>query len=255
MKKQLIFVLMTVMLSYFGAMSQQTINKIKDRGTVILGTSGQQNPYSFHDENDSLIGIDIEIARALAEGMGVELEIKELEFSKLLVALKAGDVDFVMSGLSMKVARNMEFNFAGPYWQTDKAVLTSKNKLKNVDIDALNKEGVKLLAQKNSTSAGIIADFYPNAELELVDNIDQAVEKLRNGEGDGLVADYETCVMQAVPSKDLSVLYIKDVPIFDPLGIAINPDDTQFLNLLENFLDAVDASGYMKSLKKKYYGK
>ena len=121
----------TLILFSINVISQETIKKIQDRGSIIIGTSGQQNPYSFIDEKVSLIGIDIELANALAEAMGVKLELKKMDFPLLLDALKAGEVDAVISGLSMKVDRNMDFLFAGPYWQTDKAVLTIKNRIKN----------------------------------------------------------------------------------------------------------------------------
>jgi len=234
--------------------AQETIKTIQERGKIILGTSGQQDPFTFTNEEGTLSGIDIEIAENLASSMGVELFIKEVEFPKLLEELRAGNVDFVMSGMSMKIDRNLEFAFAGPYMKTDKAILTNAKVLKKSEKDKVNQPGIKLVTLRNSTSEKMVLRHYPNATLTLVDGVDMALEKLRTNEADGFVGDFETCVQSALLVENLEVMYIQDIEVYDPLGIAINSNDMLFLNLLQNYLEAVEGSGFMKQLVKKYFG-
>lgn len=241
-----------IIFSFNPVKGQKTIKSIKEKGQLVLGTSGAQRPFTYRDENDSLLGIDIEIARALADGMGVELVIREVAFENLLKNLEEGNVDFVMSGLSMKIDRNMEFAMAGPYHKSDKAFLSTDG-LKKFTVLAINNEGIKLVAVKNSTSEKLIKDYYPKVELILVENTQVGIEKVITGEANAFVGDYETCADIVFRNLDLNMTFIRDIPIYDPLGIAIRADDMLFLNLIENFLDAVEASGYLKYLDKKYY--
>ena len=120
-----------IILSFSPLKGQETIKSIKEKGQIVLGTTGTQRPFSYKDENDSLIGIDIEIASALAHGMEVELVVKEMPFETLLPELQAGNLDFVMSGLSMKIDRNMDFAMVGSYHKSDKTILSTKG-LKNL---------------------------------------------------------------------------------------------------------------------------
>ncbi len=233
--------------------AQETLNKIKEKGTIVLGTSASQKPFTYKNEEDSLMGMDIEIARALAMAMDVELEIKEIEFGKLLDELDAGSVDFVMSGMSMKVGRNMTYAMAGPYHNSDKAFLTGKAGPKKYDVNSLNQEGMKYAAVNNSTSENLIATFYPQAELIEVEDIDAAIDMLMNDEITGIVADYESLDDIAMSNKNWKLVFINDIPLYDPLGIAIRSDDMLFLNLLENFIDAIIGSGYLGILEKKYF--
>ena len=241
-----------IILSFSPLKGQETIKSIKEKGQIVLGTTGTQRPFSYKDENDSLIGIDIEIASALAHGMEVELVVKEMPFETLLPELQAGNLDFVMSGLSMKIDRNMDFAMVGPYHKSDKTILSTKG-LKKFTVSALNVKEVKLAAISSSTSEKLIQDFYPNAELISVENAQAGVEKVLSNEANGFVGDYETCAEIIYQSSDLNLSYINDIPIYDPLGIALRADDMLFLNLMENFLNAVEASGYLKYLDKKYY--
>jgi len=241
-----------LILSFSPGKAQKTIKSIKEKGQIILGTTGSQRPFTYKNENDSLVGIDIEIARALADGMGVDLVIKEITFETLLNELSAGNVDFVMSGLSMKLDRNMEFAMAGPYHKSDKAIL-STNGLKKFNVDAINTEGVKLVAVRNSTSEKLIHDYYPKAEFISAENAQAGVQKVISKEANAFIGDYETCAEIVYRNLDVKMTYIKDIPVYDPLGIALRSDDLLFLNLIENFLDAVEASGYLEYLDKKYY--
>jgi polar amino acid transport system substrate-binding protein len=232
--------------------AQETIKRIQDNKKIVLGTSGTQEPFSFKDEGDTLMGIDIEIANSLAEAMGVELEVKEIEFSKLIEELNNGNVDFVMSGMSMKIHRNMEVAFAGPYFRTEKAVITTKTGLKSTKMESMNVEGVKLAAISNSTSEYAVTDLYPNAELVKVKDYNEAVEKLKANEVNAFLADFETCVQLSLKDKALVMKTIKDIDSYDPLGIAVKGDDALFLNLIENYMDAIISSGYVDYLEEIY---
>jgi ABC-type amino acid transport substrate-binding protein len=78
------------------------IKEIKQAGKIVLGTSADYPPYEFHKEidgKDTIVGFDIEIAKAIAKDLGVELEIKDMDFDGLLLALNAGKVDFVIAPL------------------------------------------------------------------------------------------------------------------------------------------------------------
>lgn len=231
--------------------AQSEIEAIKNKGSIVLGTSGSQAPFTFHDEKDSLVGIDIEIAKALAFAMEVKLEIKELPFDQLLDALESKEVDIVISGLTMRAIRNMEFAMAGPYHNCKKAFLT-KDKSLFPDATVLNSKGMKFAALQNSTSMEDVSIFYPKAELVPCKTMDACVELLKKNEVAGVLGDYENLYAYKASEHDLHLKFIEDLLLVDPLGIAIRPDDYLFINLIENFIHTAQNSGYLEILEKRY---
>lgn len=231
--------------------AQEQVNSIRESGDLIVGTTGKQPPFSYHDENDSLVGFDLELAHELAHAMEAELEVREYPFEKLISALKNGEVDVVISALSIKVYRNMDVMMVGPYYNCKKAILTLKGG-PNADQGGLNHEKIRLALIQNSTSEGMAGIYYPKATIVYGDNAQHCFNMLEQGEVDAVLGDYESLINYPNAIEKAEVKFIEDVPVYDPLSIAIRPGDPLFLNLIENFVHSVRASGFIDDLEMKY---
>jgi polar amino acid transport system substrate-binding protein len=91
--------------------AQNRLNKILEKGEIVIGMSGNQPPFSMKAKGGDLIGYEVDIAKLLSQSMNVKLKIEQIPFPDLLQALKEGKVDLVMSGMTMTPKRNLEAAF------------------------------------------------------------------------------------------------------------------------------------------------
>mgnify|MGYP001439170615 CR=1 FL=1 len=102
---------------------------IKNKGKLIVGTSADYPPFEFHkmiNGKDEIVGFDIEIAKYIADQLGVELEIKDMDFDKLLGGLSTGMLDVVIAGMNATPERQEEANFTDVYYKANHSVLIHK---------------------------------------------------------------------------------------------------------------------------------
>ena len=226
------------------------IARVVKAGKLKVGMSGNQPPLNFKSRSGEIIGLDVDVARSLAIMMGVELDVVQMPFGELLGTLQKGDLDLVISGVTITPARNMRVPFVGPYLLSGKSILTRSSTLAEADhTDDLNDPKVSLAALAGSTSEDFVKAFAPRAKLVTTPDYDAAVALLLDGKVQAMVADYEICALTAFlnPGKGLATL---DRPLtVEPLGVAVAPGDPLFLNLIENTLGALDASQLFEGLQ------
>lgn len=102
-----------------GDENKTALDKIKESGKLVVGTSADYPPYEFHatvDGKDEIKGFDIDIAQAVADDLGVKLEIKDMDFDGLLVALQGDKVDMVFAGMTPTEERKQNADFSDIYY-------------------------------------------------------------------------------------------------------------------------------------------
>jgi polar amino acid transport system substrate-binding protein len=130
------------------------LNRIKKRGTLIAGTSGSMPPFNMTTKDGKIIGLDADLAQIIAAAMDVKLELKAMDFAKLLPALGTGEVDMVLSSMTMTPERNMQFAFVGPYFLSGKSFLAREQNTKVVQAQTsqdINSPDVTLVALNRSS--------------------------------------------------------------------------------------------------------
>ena len=243
----------TLMLTSVSAMAESSpvLDKVLKAGEIRVGMSGTQPPFSAHSRNGGLIGMDVDLARQLAGAMGVKLKIVEKPFGDLLAALDKGDVDIVMSGVSITAKRTTKFAFAGPYTMSGKSILTKSGLLAGArDSDSLNSDKHSYAALANSTSQEFVEKHLSEAKLVKIRDYDEGVKMVVDGEVDALVADMPICVLSVMRYPDAGLATLDRPMTVEPIGIAVPASDPQLVNLLDNYLDALEGTGYMTELRK-----
>ena len=124
-------VLLMASIVMFSASTQAAVNNdvmsdIIDSGILKVAMSGEQPPYNVKDRNKNLMGFDVDLARALANEMKVELEIVEVPFGKLLTTLNSGKADMIISGMAITALRSQQATFIGPYNISGKSMLSTR---------------------------------------------------------------------------------------------------------------------------------
>lgn len=238
----------------YAASAGPALDRILQRKELIVGISGNQPPLNATSKEGQIIGLDADLATYVAAGMGVKLTFKPMPFAELLPALLSGNVDMVVSGMSMAPDRNLKVAFVGPYFVSGKSIVTTAEKADSLSGPAdLAAPDIKLVALEGSTSQALIKTVIPMAQLQTATDYDKALDLVIQGKADAIVADYPFCTLAVLrnPEKKLATL---DEPFtFEPLGIALPPDDPLLINWLQNFLMTLEGSGGLQTLVDRWF--
>jgi len=251
----LVALLMLGGLTAIGAAAEApTLQRIIQNGTLRVGMSGDQAPLNAKDRSGEMMGLEVDLAELLAGAFEVELEIVQKPFPELLPALKAGEVDVVISGLSITPARTAEVSFVGPYVLSGKSILTKSRLLAAAqDASDIDEANIKLVALSGSTSESFVKRYIPEAQLTTTSDYDAGLQMVLKDEADAMVADMPACLLSVLryPQEELATL--SQPMTIEPIGIALPANDPQFKNLLENYLGAIEGTGILELLRQKWF--
>ena len=230
-------------------------NSIQQRGELVVGMAADMPPFAMTTKNGKIIGFEPDLAEYMADSMGVTLKIKTMPFAELLPAVEGHKVDMAMSSITMTARRNLRVAFVGPYFTSGKAFLTKRKAIASVKRGSeINDPGTTFVTLKGSTSQDFVEAVMPKARLVLAKTYDEAVDMVIQDKVDAMVADYPICVVSVFRYPDKGLVSIVTPLTYEPLGIAINPNDMLLLNWLENFINARRDSGDLERLKDKWFG-
>lgn len=195
---------------------------VEEKTKLILGTSADYAPFEFHktiDGKDTIVGFDIEIAKEIAKDRNAELEIQDMDFDGLLLALDTGKVDMVISGLTPTEERKQSVDFSDIYYLTDQGILVQKDKadaFKTLD----DLKGKKIGIQKGSIQEGI-AQEIEGAKLTSLGKIPELVLELTSGRVDAVILEKPVADQYVLTQSAIVVSDIKIEQPEDEAGVAI----------------------------------
>jgi polar amino acid transport system substrate-binding protein len=228
--------------------------RVVERGELRVGMSGGQPPFTMKSKDGDLFGYEVDLAEMLAGAMGVKLTLVEKPFGELLGALAKGEVDAVMSGMTITPARNLKAAFVGPYVVSGKSILTKDSTLAAADeVEDINEADIKLAALAGSTSQSFVERLIPEAQLTTVPDYDAGVKLVLEDKVHALVADYPICAISVLRYGDKGLVTLAAPLTIEPIGIALPPGDSLLLNLVENHLGALEALGILDELDEAWF--
>ena len=233
----------------------QALVRIKERGQLILGTSGNMPAMSMTDASGKVTGLDIDIARLMAQGMGVELATRVMPFADLLPALESGKVDVVISNVTMNMERNTRVAFVGPYLKSGKCVVSKSETLARARQSSdLNDPATRLVVLGGSTSERFARELMPRATVLTVADYAKAAEMVRSGEAGALLSEFPICASVRKNNPDAGFVSVIPLLTYEPIGIALPPNDAHFINWTENFLKRLEGTGTLEGLGDRWFG-
>ena len=236
------------------ASADGALARIVERGELRVGTSGAQPPFTMTSKDGTLIGFEIDLATLLARAMEVELKLVGKPFGELMDALEADEVDLVMSGMTMTPQRNLRAAFVGPYIVSGKSVLTKDSMIAQIDeASDLDASSLTVVALAGSTSQRFVERHLAEANLATVADYDAGVAKVLDGSADLMVADYPVCVLSVLRHGDQGLVTLAEPMTLEPIGVAVSPDDSLLLNMIENYLGALEAIGVLAELEVRWF--
>ena len=232
--------------------SADLLAQIQERGTIIIAMEGTWAPWTYHDEDDNLVGYDVEVGQHIAESLGVEPEFVEGEWDGLLAGLDAGRYDIMINGVNITEDRAQSYDFSEPYAYNRTAVIVRAD---NTDIQSMEDLAGKHTANTISSTYAEVAESY-GAEVTGVDDLNQTFELLLSGRIDATLNEEVTYYdyMKAHPDANMKIAVLSD----DVMEVAIpfrKGDDTASLREAVNgILEEMHADGTLSELSVKYFG-
>ncbi|NQX90111.1 MAG: transporter substrate-binding domain-containing protein [Halioglobus sp.] len=241
-------------LSSISLASSPLLERIMASGVLRVGMSADQPPFNFYNRANQVVGFDSDLAKALAGAMQVKLKIVEIPFGDLLPALIAGQVDIVMSGMSITPERSLQVHFVGPYTMSGKSMLTT-SRIKEVvkDPTQFNDSDIRVVALKNSTSEMFVRRNLPEVSLHTIAYYHEGIEQLLRGKIDAMVADVPILKLSMLRHPGAGLAIIEPVIAVEPIGMAIPENDPQFANLLRNYLSGFEKIGLTNQLRNTWF--
>lgn len=236
------------------ATAGDTLQRVVDFQVLKVGMSGNQPPMTMVNREGGLMGFDVDLAKALAVAMNVQLEIKRMPFGELIGALEKDEIDMVLSNLSITPERTELVSFVGPYMMSGKSILTKSASMESLSTtEAFNRKEVTILALKNSTHVSFVKSVAPEAKLVEVASYDEGVAQLMDNKADLMVADMTQSILAVLRFPDAGLTTLEKPLTVEPIGIAVSKDDPQFFNLVDNFLRSYEKTGVLAQLRKKWF--
>jgi polar amino acid transport system substrate-binding protein len=237
-----------------GTRISPVVDRIMAKKELVVGTAASMPPLNMTTKDGQIVGMEMDLARYFAEGMGVKLTLKPMHFNDLLPALEAGQVDMVLSGMTIVPARNLRVAFVGPYFASGKSILTKKANVESVDeIAKMNNPEKVLAALKGSTSQTFVEKLMPKAKLLLVDDYGQAVAMVRDDKAVAMVADYPICLVSVYRYPEAGFITLSKPISYEPIGIALPPNDPLLVNWVQNFFNTLEKTGEMGLLLDRWF--
>lgn len=224
------------------------LEKIQKNGKLVVGMSADYAPYEFHyiDENgkDVIGGFDVDIANEIANKIGVNLVIQEMDFDALVSALPAGKVELVISGMNPTEERAKVVDFSEVYYNSKHGILVRAEDADKYQTFA-DLEGAKVGVQLGSTQEKIAKTEIPNVNLQQLSNINNLILELKAGKVDAIVMEKPVAEMAVKSNPELAV----GKPIYEEqtggnaVGIAKN--NPQLLAKVNEVITELNESGKM----------
>ena len=231
-------------------LSGDLLERIQQRGSIIVATEGTWAPWTFHDENDQLVGYDIGVARGIADYLGVNAEFIEGEWDGLFAGLNSGRYDMVANGVEVTDERAEAYDFSEPYAYINTVIIVRDD---NDDIKSFEDLDGKTTANTLASTYSLLAESY-GAEATGVDSLADTILLVEQGRVDAtLNADVSFFdYMNVHPDAPLKIVAETDTP--SRVAIPVRKGEPEFLEAVNNAIEQLRESGELSEISIKYFG-
>lgn len=247
MKKRMVGLVLCacVALAAAGCGGSKKFNNPSSGEALIMATNAAFEPYEYH-EGDEVTGIDVEIAQAIAEKLGLTLQVEDMEFDSIIAAVNAGKAHIGVAGMTVTEDRLKNVDFSNPYTTATQVIIVQEGSEIAGEGDLSGKKiGVQL-----GTTGDIYASEVEGAEVEQYNKGMDAVQALSTGAIDAVIIDNEPAKQFVSKAEGLKIL--DEEFITEEYAIAVAKGNKELLDDINEALDALIADGTVKSIIDKY---
>lgn len=256
MRKKILLVAATVLCVaglFTGCKSKESSNvlsRVKEEKVLKVGLESGFAPLEYKDENDELVGFDVDLANAIGDKLGVKVKFVDTAFDTITQSLKKGDFDVIIAGLNITEERKQEIDFTEPYIMSGQSIIVQSS---NKDITSEEDlKGKRVGVGKGTTSLELAEGMEGLGEVVEYEDVPSELMDLKIGRIDAVIVD--EVVGDFYVAKDKAA-YEKVLAIGkEPMGIAVDKGQTEFLEALQKAYDELKADGTLGEISNKWFG-
>lgn len=217
----------------------------KEKDTLVMATNAEFPPYEFY-EGDEVVGIDAEVAAAIAKELGMELKIEDMAFDSIISAVTGGKADIGVAGMTVTDERKENVDFTDTYAKATQVIIVQeKSDIAGPDDLTGKKVGVQL-----GTTGDLYADDIEDAEVERYNKGFEAVQALQQGKIDAVVIDGEPAKEFVKEAEGLKIL--DEAFTEEEYAIAVKKGNDELVEKINKALGDLKDSGKLDEIVAKY---
>ena len=237
------------------APAEEAADSTAASGKLTMATEATFPPYEYYD-GDAIVGIDVEVAQAIAAKLGMDLEVTDIAFDSIIPGIQTGKYDMGMAGMTVTDERKEQVNFSDSY-ATGVQVVIVKDDSAITSVDDLFADGANTVV---GTQAGTTGFIYATSDIEdaglgtvkSFGKTTDAVEALKNGQVDCVILDNEPAKALVAANEGLHILDTEYA--VEDYAIAIAKENTDLLDKINTALAELKDDGTLQSIVDKYIG-
>ena len=219
----------------------------RSNGTLTMATNAEFPPYEFHD-GDKIVGIDAEIAQAIADELGMELEIEDIAFDSIIPEIVSGKADMALAGMTVTEDRKASVDFSDTYATASQMIIVKEDS-KIAGPDDL--KGVTVGVQLGTTGDIYVSDLEADGTtVERYNKGFEAVQALSQGKIDAVVIDGEPAKTFVSESEGLKIL--DEAFTVEEYAIAVKKGNSELLDKINTALESLKDNGTLDEIVAKY---
>ena len=235
-----------------GTQADDLLARVQEKGELVIAMEGTWAPWTYHDENDALVGFDVEVARNIADRLGVTAIFVEGEWDGLLAGLDAGRYDIMVNGVDITPERAEKYDFSAPYAYNRTAVIVSGD---NNEIQTMEDLSGRQTANTISSTYAEVAEQY-GAEVTGVDDLNQTFELLRTGRIDATLNAEVTYYdyMRAQPDANVKIAVLAPEATQVAIPMRKGEETAALRAAIDQALAELAEDGTLAALSQQYFG-
>ena len=255
--KVLMIVMALVLLAASAFAEDTSIQYILDKGEFVLGLDDSFPPMGYRDENNNIVGYDIDVAQAVCDKLGVKLVCQPIDWNAKELELAEKKIDCIWNGMSITDERLESMAMSVPY-MNNKIVMVAKDSAGFASIEDM--KGKTIAVQGGSFAEEVLetyeqyADFYGSVTVLTYDDYLTALMDLQIGGVDGVLIDLVVAEFRIAGLQDESLVVIDELED-DLYGIGFRKEDTALRDKVNDILSEMAKDDTLNTISQKWFGK